>query len=270
MSSRALLYVHLHKSGGTEICELMKRERVNMTDMMGNPRGRAGRPVNCNTEISGPNNNVGQYATLQTCRMLEAYTMNEEGIPFTRQNFVSVEVPFQQAMPCPGFRSFATMREPMSRVISHMHAHKWPVTKIQKWISTRLPSPENYYMHGYPIINNFVIRMLLGSKRYTDTTTPITLDDLEQAKRRVDAFDAFIPLEYQQHPNVLKVLQEKIPEYHKGLVKYAKPRDPTKLQKNRTEFENSEFMEQLTKENAYDSMLYNYVLEKYGISPTAV
>jgi hypothetical protein len=53
------------------------------------------RKQNCNTPFSGPNAKLH----LQTCQNLQPYSL--------KTNFVAVEVPFQEIMPCTSFRTFA-------------------------------------------------------------------------------------------------------------------------------------------------------------------
>lgn len=95
-----------------------------------------------------------------------------------------------------------------------------------------------------------------------------TEDDYQRAKRRVDLFDAFIPLEYLYNPKILRHLQRTIPEYHYGLLLNNGGDETLVVNQNvdkKTMHYSQAFIEQLTKENEYDTKLYRYVIEKLGI-----
>ena len=70
----------------------------------------------------------------------------------------------------------------------------------------------------YPCINNMVIRQLLGLERFLDPR-PITQQDWNRARDIVNQFQVFVPTEQQQHPLVLQLLQDQLPEYHQALVR---------------------------------------------------
>ena len=82
--------------------------------------------------------------------------------------------------------------------------------------SKALGAPQSY-LDGYPVVNNMVIRQLLGRERFMDTR-PVDENDLERAKIQLDACDAFVPLEYLQHESVLQLLNRTIPEYFRGIM----------------------------------------------------
>jgi len=244
----------------------MKQQNdLNITDMMGDPISEESRDTNCNIELSGPSNDAKLYHRMQTCRMLEAYTMDDRGVAFARPNFLAIEVPFMDAMPCAGFRSFAVMRDPVARLISHMQFYNLSPPKIVQWIKTRQPNEANAYMNGYPVVNCMIIRQLLGRARFIDTR-PVDEDDLDQAKKQIDAFDAFVPLEYLHHPNVLRLLNSTVWEYHKGLTKLDVKKNVSP-KKEGTRTYDPDFLQQIANENVYDIILYQYMLEKLGITP---
>lgn len=257
----SLIFVHFHKSGGTSVCSTMQKQNdIPMTDILGNP-GR--NPwLNCNTEFSNPDNKIRWVSTMQTCQMLEPYTTNDRGVPFTRSNFLAVEIPFREAMPCPGFRSFAIMRDPVKRLLSHMKVHQFDEETIRMWIQKRQRHQHDYYLYGYPIINSMIIRQLLGRARFSDVR-PITGTDLELAKKQVDKFDAFVPLEFLNSAQVLSTLKDNVPEYYSGLTAL---KIKTNQQKHLPVY-NSTFLAELARENVYDFKLYHYVLQKFGIEP---
>ena len=107
-----------------------------------------------------------------------------------------------------------------------------------------------------------VTRQLLGRTRYIDTR-PIDEEDFKRAKQQVDQFDAFIPLEYLDHENVLRLLNRTIPEYYEGLVNNGNL--VANQNSNATMQYSDAFVERLTEENVYDTKLYQYMLEKLGI-----
>lgn len=301
--NNAILFVHFHKSGGTTVCStFLQSSRVPLTDVNGNKR----RPVrNCNVESSGPRNDVDLYGGLQTCRILELYGVDlATGEKFGRNNLVAVETPLMEPLPCRGFRSFAVMRRPVSRLLSHMPYHRLAPEDYIRYMNDpkgeRMTERERgmtgrHVYVGYPIVNCFVIRMLLGRERYQDPR-PVDATDLALAKRQVDDFDAFVPLEHLLHDNVLTLLKETVPEYHEGLIEHPH-RQEKKARKRKGDDDGDEedgegredggdegggegekakgkgklkaddpdFLKRLHEENEYDTMLYEYVLEKLGI-----
>lgn len=261
-SVRPIFFVHFHKSGGSSVCRIMQRQsRVNLTD----PSNRLRTDLvwnNCNAAFGGFRERVDYYDTLQTCRQLETYTMDDAGIPFRRNNFVPIEVPFHDRMPCAPdkWRTFAIMRHPVERAVSNVAFHAQTEKDVMEWLSNKTIFPKRYLPHGYPVFNSIVIRQLLGRERFIDTR-PVNQADLEQAQRQVDLFDAFIPLEYLMDSNILSLLNSTFPEYHDELLRY-----PVKANKNRANrtFDKA-FLQRLEEENYYDLQLYQYVLKKHGL-----
>lgn len=226
---------------------------------MTNAQGQRLETRNCNAPYSGPRFDAQEFGKLQTCESLTPLTTGKNGQPFQRQNFLAVEVPYQDQMPCPGFRSFAIMRDPVARIISHLTFHGMNESKIFSWIKLHTACPESTHMGGYPVVNSIVIRQLLGRERYRNATF-INEDDLDRAKARVDLYDAFVPLEYLYHEKVSQILKTTVPEYYRGLqVNVTAQRQRTRKQPS------DEFIRQVTEENKYDMLLYKYMLEKLGI-----
>jgi len=258
---KPILFVHFHKSSGTSACEAMKKS-INITNAEGKQierqktKAQHDLMANCNTPFSGPNANVRLFLSLQSCRHLLPYALDEEFKP--RINLVAVEVPFRDSMPCPGFRSFAIMRDPVTRLQSHIAAYNWKQSYITGIIRKRVPVPDNYYMDGYSIVNSMVIRQLLGRERYVDVR-PVDEEDLEKAKHIVDQFNAFVPMEYLNHPNVQELLNKTIPEYLQEEQKRTTPR------KQNAYTPSQAFLQLISDENKYDTLLYQYMLEKLGI-----
>jgi hypothetical protein len=191
--------------------------------------------------------------------------MNQDGIPFMRNNFVAVEVPFHDAMPCPGkWRSFAVMRNPIDRILSSMAFHVQKEQTVLQWITSphdyKVTPNDKFLSSGYPVVNSMVIRQLLGRERFVNVT-PIDEEDFERAKKLVDSFTAFVPLEYLTHEKVLRLLNETIPEYHDELRKDAIVANKNK----RNRRFGKAFIQKIAEENHYDSLLYDYVLTKIGI-----
>jgi hypothetical protein len=181
--------------------------------------------------------------------------------------FVSLEAPHREALPCEGFRTFSIMRDPFSRLLSWINLQKENDQLVLEWMDTKQSHPPQYYFDGYSYVNCFVIRMLLGQERYRDPR-PVDENDLQRAMARVDKFDAFVPLEHLNHPNVLSLLKRTVPEYHKELVRKRRKKI---FNTNEAKWflPTPEFLEQVRRENMYDIKLYEYVLEKLNIeAPT--
>ena len=118
-------------------------------------------------------------------------------------------------------------------------------------------------MFEFPV-NSPAIRQLLGYSRKMDQR-PIDEKDFERAKVLVDRFDAFVPLEYLQHPNVQRRLNETVPEYYQAWVKSGGNMKANKSTKQENIDEEEELKALLFEQNKYDLLLYEYVLEKNGI-----
>lgn len=265
--TKPILFIHFHKSGGTRACALLKQS-INVTDASGrrvdeasltdNERDLLG---NCNAPFSGPNADVRLFSSLQTCRHLLPYAVDKDLKP--RINVVAVEVPFQDAMPCQGFRSFAIMRHPVTRLLSHIAAHRnWNEQMIMRYARNRQPPFNNYYLDGYPIVNSMVIRQLLGRDRFVDPL-PVNKVDLARAKAIVDKIDAFVPMEHLEHPAVEALLNKTVPEY---LVSQRRLSRAFKNKGKSKPYSPSEaFVKVATEENKFDILLYEYVLAKFGL-----
>eukprot|EP00961_Rhodomonas_salina_P102498 1378754-Rhodomonas_salina.4 len=113
---KPILFIHFHKAGGTSVCKTMEKV-MTMTDV---DRTQLKREKNCNTMWSGPYAKITTSFFQQRCRSLTPFTTDEHNKPFNRNNFIALEILFMEAMPCPGFRSFAVMRDPVQRLVSHM------------------------------------------------------------------------------------------------------------------------------------------------------
>ena len=260
-----ILFVHFHKCGGTSVCETMRlfQRQVNITNALGRQDDHMTELNNCNTEFTHPHLIDRDFHSIQNCRMLEPYTMNESGETFRRNNFLAVEIPLEEPLPCPRFRSFALMREPVKRALSHLYYEHVPDITIVNWIKRKqLGSRRDFFMSGYPAINNLVTRQLLGRARYIDTR-PIDDADYEKAKGQVDKFDAFVPLEHLRDEKVLTLLSKTVPEYYEGLMKnnrVANQQQPKMIGEY-----NETIIQQIVEENKYDTKLYQYMLGKLGI-----
>jgi len=257
---KPILFVHFHKAGGTSVCAKMSNlTDFHITDANGfelPPRHR-----NCNTEMSGPLNDAKKYAGLQTCAHLVPYTLGEDGTPFRRNNFIAIEVPFLEKMPCAGFRSFATIRDPVMRVLSHLNFERVDRDEFMKLLEGKRVSSSKVH-YGYPTINSMQIRLLLGRNRYLDPT-PINDKDLERAKAIVDQFDAFIPLEFLSSPESISVLNRTVPEYIRAAT--LNEQDKYLTAKAYQDFHGDQ-IRLIEKENKHDILLYKYAAEKLGIT----
>ena len=287
-----IVFVHFHKSGGTEACQTMleysKRDRENhlqLTDDL--LQSIKGYPRNCNAQHSGPftDSRMGLLDFHLTCDHLLPYTTNQEGSPFTRNNFVAMEIPMNIPFPCRQFRNLALMRHPIDRAQSHMKVRKWTETHVQQAIAqhtnitlmpmtaiTKKKHVDAIVQMTFPCMNNMVIRQLLGYEYFVNYTRPITHVELEQAKHIVNQFTAFLPTEQQLHPKALTLLEQEIPEYHSAItsdvvvVKRNKRKETTQklhgsIKSNNKYNPSPEFLILLFNENKYDLLLYKYIHE---------
>ena len=244
---KPIFFVHLHKSGGTTVCYFARLSGMKTSNG----------DTNCNTDVSGPNHNASAVAAQQTCHYVTQYVKEH------KLEFIGIEAPHGDELPCGGFRTLSVMRHPINRLLSWINLREKYDKRVQQWWDTKGTHPPQYYFDGYPYVNCFVIRMLLGQERYRDPK-PVDDHDLRRATARVDEFDAFVPLEYLNHPHVLNLLEKKIPEYHGELVKEQRK---TRINVNEKKWfqPTPEFLERLRQENEYDIMLYSHVLKKLGI-----
>ncbi len=281
--ARPILFSHFHKSGaflcvdmrdssvdyayaarcfqiagGSSVCLTMKRfSNMSMT----NAKGDKLHTRNCNAPFSGPKFNVEEVKAVQTCESLTPLTTNEQGRPFHRLNFLAVEVPYKDKMPVSRISFLCGHETSVARVISHLSYHELNQSQLITWIKNRTPTPANSFIEGYPVVNNMVIRQLLGRKRYRNVR-PIDQRDLNQAKTRVDLFHAFVPLEYLRHENVSRLLKSTIPEYYQALQVMNVT---AKHQRKRAQ-PSDEVVRLVTEQNKYDILLHQYMLEKLGMS----
>lgn len=269
---KPILFIHFHKSGGTSVCNIMKsmQDMVNITNnnRLFTKSFSNARQVeyNCNTAVSGPNRDAVRYKPMQNCRYMSRYTIDQNGTRRNNNNFLAVEVPFKDEMPCENYTSFAIMRRPVERVVSHMNFEHFSEALVTQWITTKKSNSATWYMDGYPIVNCMVIRQLLGRERYVNVR-PIDKRDLERAKQLVDKFDAFVPLEYLNHPNVLRKLQETVPEYYHGLKRQGNI--VAQASRKKSNQPSKAFLELLEEENVYETMLYEHVLDKLKITESS-
>jgi hypothetical protein len=121
-------------------------------------------------------------------------------------------------------------------------------------------------MDGYPIVNSMVIRQLLGNKRSNDTR-PVDQEDLSKAIKSFNSFYAFVPMEHLSHPNVRELLNKNVPEYLEGR-RILNARRQSKQNTRNHPFYNPDkrFLARITRENEFDILVYQYVLDKLGIS----
>lgn len=238
------------------MCRSVDNSTLIVTDAEGYPQDPA---QNCTTPFSHQHASPESFYRVQTCAHLLPYTMDQRGIAFRRNNLIVVGAPFFEEMPCPGhYRSFAIMRDPIDRLASHVYSEGILDMELSSWASQKLRTPSDSWMKGYPILNSMVIRQLLGQDRFVDPS-PVNEKDLERAKRAVDRFDLFVPLEHLNHPNVKSKMDKTLPEISK---QFSKPGKPVKSKRPGPSGQQLALMEQ---ENKYDIMLYQYVLEKLGI-----
>ena len=285
-----ILFLHFHKAGGTEVCRMMQTNQklVTLTNQMGKkiifPSAH-----NCNADRAGPRidvrvqkrnrNSESQKPSLR-CQAFTNYTTDSTGrTPFVRNNFMAAEVPLDHAFSCPNFRIFTLVRNPIARSQSHMKMKNWTPDFIQSiFNSTQKPSqePRNllgaYVLRVYPSLDNMQIRQLLGLPRLLDIDRPIDEKDLKQAKALVDAMAVAVPTEQQLHPKVLKLFQERIPEYYAALQtryrKNIKELNGSPPQPRHTHYNHKPaFVELLKQHNKYDMQLHEYLHTKLGIDP---
>ena len=270
-----ILFVHFHKSGGTSVCKTMKQQTfVNMTNADGSLRNKGDDTYNCNIPGLGPMFHAKQHKSQQDCASLIPFARNQT-TGQARHNFMAVEVPLRQALPCgddgeeeeesslPLLRTFAIMRRPVARVLSHMQEHRLSAAKVTNFVQQHAPhAKKSFVKNGYPAFNNLVIRQLLGRDVYSNHTRSVDDQDLERAKLRVDAFDAFVLLEYLDHVAIQSLLRRVVPEY------YLAEKVTGRVRNQKRPLPSEEFLKLMQYENRYDIMLYQYTLERFNITPT--
>ena len=259
-NNRTILFVHLSKSAGSSVCQTMAKEMT-----LTNAQGRIDRNRrNCNVQFLDKRHKWS-WTEPHFCTELERFTTNATGHPHQRNNFIAIERPWHDEMPCLGFRSFSVMRHPVSRYISLIDYFGMNETFVMDYTKKQQTGvavfDAGHKLAAHPT-NSWTIRQLLGYKRFFDPN-PIDNNDYLRARSLVEKFDALLPLEFLRHPNVLRMIKSTIPEYHKGLLAHN-----ITVNKSKKTFHSAEFVDLLNKENKYDIMLYEYVLKMFDLKYT--
>jgi hypothetical protein len=75
----------------------LHQNQVNMTNVLGQKAdGYLVKLNNCIIELTHPHLEDNHFRSVQNCRMLEPYTIDESGEHFRRDNFLSVEIPMNE------------------------------------------------------------------------------------------------------------------------------------------------------------------------------
>lgn len=293
---QTIFFLHQSKSGGTSVCKIISQySDVPMTDVDGKATGPFGQyRESCNVLFKSKE--PGSWQIPRYCADLIPYTMDDQMRAYQRKNWIVVESTWYDEMPCPGYRSFTIMRHPVKRyfsfinyigmnktaVLDILRGEEIPEGEVTEMVESSTPTEplapvlfrcttdrlssscaRARMMFEFPV-NSPAIRQLLGYSRKMDQR-PIDEKDFEQAKVLVDRFDAFVPLEYLQHPNVQRRLNETVPEYYQAWVKSGGNMKANKSTKQENIDEEEELKALLFEQNKYDLLLYEYVLEKNGI-----
>lgn len=153
------------------------------------------------------------------------------------------------------------MRDPIDRLALHLHAEGLHhATKLQHWAKSHARTPPDNWMCGHPVINSVVMRQLLGQDCFVDPR-PVDKSDFVCAKRAVNQFDVFV--EHLNDASVLQLLQKNVPEYHEALVRLG-IHNETKTRREWPKPSGSD-LGLMERENKFDIMLYQYILEKLEI-----
>ena len=271
---KPILFLHLSKCGGISVCDTMKESDLPITNMKGE--------IDENRHACNVQFKYGLewgWIPPRHCVDLIPFTTDAEGRPYQRENFLAIESPWYDEMPCPGFRTFSFVRHPVDRYISLIfflrkiqpgeNMGELDLPSIMKYLRGEEKVPDDdgtppwlelLFEHNY--LNSWTIRQLLGYHRLEDQR-PVDDKDLERAKMLVDRFDAFVPLEHLSHSNVQKLLNETVPEYYNAWVK---TKDLHSNSIPHAPVVDEDFLRLVTEQNKYDILLYEYVLEKHGIS----
>lgn len=191
-------FLHFHKSAGTTLCGIMR----NSEDVLAlSPHEHA---HNCNSRADIRREDVYAQAqeprsndTLDTCTRLALEYTEEEVTVISRETWFDYARSSSTAIPdtlCPDIHYITVMREPVSRILSHLKFEEVVAAEALEWIRGTAAFPlENKHL-GVFMLDNFYIRTLLFEDAFYLPLGAINETHLERAKLLLSQFYLVVPL----------------------------------------------------------------------------
>ena len=193
-------FLHFHKAAGTSLCGVIRNSPASLVV------SHTQHTHNCNslpkvtridhikkTEVIVSNNTVSKKTDM--CPLLLQEYENKH------INIVGRETWFDSDAydnVCPNINYITIIREPISRIISHLQFESQYASKILKWLKK---GKEHDYFYrqsskhvGTFVIDNFYIRMLLYDELFFAPLYSITEEHYHRAKKILKQFKLVIPL----------------------------------------------------------------------------
>lgn len=257
---KPVIWIHLHKAGGTMICKFAKinNEVVIEPEVTCNlePENGALAEFHVPDRIDG-NAQAGQQRHRIDCaQRLELYRCN--GFTWGQ---IEREVNLEDIGCNDSFMYGIMLRKPMDLMVSNLNFDKWNATNVVAWlqdaeVNIEYPCGEACKHAGWPqlgwqVFDNFAVRTLNGYDVWRQPPGHVKEKDLEQAKQRLVAMDVVMVLEDldQDKVQLEKVMGWKNTELTQ-IRHYSHSQDFTGDQ--------YAFLKQL---NKYDDALYTYARE---------
>jgi hypothetical protein len=246
---RIAFFLHVHKSGGTQVCHLAKFH--NWTD---------NKLPNCNLPGLGPSdihkgwfgrgnqedvNGEGLYAKMK--QLGSGYKMAFSEVVLTHQLNVNK---FLYAM---------NVRKPMNRMKSHFRMHADTEDKVILWTSENAsfyPKRDQFgraVTSGTAAYDNTLLRYLTNPDIYTKLPKSLSDADYQLAAETLKQFEIIIILERYEHDSIIQF--PRLLGWHAYLMSARMDR-----KNNAPEFSVA-FLEYLDQLNHFDNRLYSLALE---------
>ena len=260
-SSRLVVY-HLSKAGGTSLC----RNIIKATNGSGLTEFQ--RRHNCNSDGLGPH--TIRYCTgdVHTCGLVQKNLR-------TGPRLLFLEVPLPPSSCFHKSLSVVQLRQPLPRIISHLRhlgleekdffEEKTRTFKLDHPLFT-LPGEggktcSELIFRSFRIMDNYLVRMLLGFEVYNHPFGSITNHHLVRAKERLKEFSAVFFLDTGMVVNQSKTT---IYDYMGGVLKIEFPVQPFLCnQGSRATNFTASFMSTLAALNVQDLELYDWATEQF-------
>lgn len=183
----AIVFVHMHKAGGSLLCNLA---------VLNGEKARSG-ATNCNQEGDGPSTTPGSSAG-KSCeqrerdRVIAGYT------------FMGVERFMDPELCKTRYMYITVLREPFTRIASHMYYDVTVESNFVRPLATVLSTPPHAFRRAHEghwcswnlaSANNYYVRTLLGKEVYIAKAGAVTPAHLARANGVLEEFTAVLILE---------------------------------------------------------------------------
>ena len=180
----AIVNVHIHKSGGTLLCSLAKRNHLRVPDK------RSGDGVNCNLRGDGPKHWSSNRHGYKSCANFVQIHSKLKFSAVERYLFLSREICVSQRI-----KYMTCVRDPIARIESAMNFHRIKPASIRRWATVNTVGKQSPMEIGSPTVDNFMVRSFAGDKAYLKHLGAMNEADLAKAKDTLSGFAVVLVLE---------------------------------------------------------------------------